>query len=146
MNRAAAVDTSVMVAALVSWHQMHRQAFRALEPLVRQDRLVLPVPAVIETYAVLTRLPSPHRLAPADAAELLSRSFATANLVGFPTRELWRFLRELVTLGIGGGTSYDAAILECARQGQAESILTFNRRDYERFDIRDIDIVVPGER
>lgn len=52
-----AADTSVVVAALVSWHERHRPARR---PLEREEvRLIGQV--ALETYAVLTRLRPPHR-------------------------------------------------------------------------------------
>ena len=66
---AVAVDSSVLVAALLGWHEHHVAAFRVLDAvLAADDDLVLPVHALIETYAVLTRLPAPHRLSPKAAA------------------------------------------------------------------------------
>ncbi len=35
----------------------------------------MPAPALVEAYAVLTRLPSPHRLSPADAWKLVKVNF-----------------------------------------------------------------------
>lgn len=40
------------------------------------EAMIAAGPALVETYAVLTRLPSPHRLAPADAHRLLQANFA----------------------------------------------------------------------
>ena len=40
--------------------------------------------ALVETYAVLTRLPAPHRLAPADAWTLIDTNFARASRVLSP--------------------------------------------------------------
>jgi predicted nucleic acid-binding protein len=66
-----AVDTSVVVAALLGWHEAHEPARRALERGLAAERIVMPAPALLEAYAVMTRLPSPHRIRPADAAALL---------------------------------------------------------------------------
>lgn len=69
-------DTGVMVAAVCGWHEHHRRAVRALEArLAGGDTLVVAASALIETYAVLTRLPPPHRLAPGDAGTLVHANF-----------------------------------------------------------------------
>jgi predicted nucleic acid-binding protein len=59
-----AVDSSVLIAALVAWHEHHEPAARNIRTLLQDRTLLLPQHAIIETYSVLTRLPSPHRIAP----------------------------------------------------------------------------------
>jgi predicted nucleic acid-binding protein len=66
-----AVDSSVLVAALLSWHEAHSPAFAALSAAVEEGELLLPSSSLIECYSVLTRLPAAHRLSPSDAAGLL---------------------------------------------------------------------------
>ena len=90
-----AVDTSVVIAALLAWHESHEPALDSMIA-ARHGGLVLPAPALTEAYSVMTRLPAPHRLAPADACELLSGSFERRarvvaltekdGVVGSPTR------------------------------------------------------------
>src|SRR3989304_5930435 len=59
-----AVDTSCMVAAVCSWHEHHDGAAAAIEDrLDAGERLAVPAHAPAESYAVLTRLPAPPRLA-----------------------------------------------------------------------------------
>jgi hypothetical protein len=71
-----ALDTSVMVAAVCAWHEHHGRAITAIERhLRRSDRLTVAAHAVAEAYAVLTRLPAPHRLATADAWRLVHTNF-----------------------------------------------------------------------
>ena len=59
-----AVDTSVIIAALLGWHEAHDPALRAL--ITASDTgggtLLIPAPALVEAYAVMTRLPAPHEL------------------------------------------------------------------------------------
>ena len=71
-----ALDTSCMVAAVCPWHEHHAAAAVEIERrLDRGERIATPAPALVEAYAVLTRLPQPHRLAPADAWAVLRGNF-----------------------------------------------------------------------
>ena len=141
-----AVDTSVVVAALLTWHERHMASRKALEAALAGDgELVLPEHVLGETYAVLTRLPSPHRIAPAVAYEMLEQSFGKcARVATLSGRDTWRLLREASRRGIAGGLFYDARILAAARKGKADRILTLDRRDFERLDTGDVRVVVPG--
>ena len=142
---ATAVDTSVIVAALLAWHESHEPALDSLVGAVEAG-LVVPAPALAEAYSVMTRLPAPHRLAPADAGALLSGSFERrASVVGLTEKESWRFLHEIANRGVAGGSTYDALILACARKARAERLLTLDRRDFLRLQCGEIEIVVPGE-
>src|SRR6184192_3362205 len=74
------LDTSCLVAAVCSWH-MHHEATAAeiSRRLSRGEEPVMAAPALVEAYAVLTRLPAPHRLLP----RMLSRySKPTLSLTG----------------------------------------------------------------
>lgn len=138
-----AVDTSVLVAALLAWHESHEPARDALLDAFR-DSLVVPAPALAEAYAVMTRLPAPHRISPADACELLSGSLEQrAKVVGLSEKETWRFLHGNAGLGVSGGSTYDALILACARKGGAKRVLTLDRRDFQRLATGEIEVVVP---
>ncbi|MCP3981238.1 MAG: type II toxin-antitoxin system VapC family toxin [bacterium] len=139
-----AVDTSVIVAALLAWHESHGPALDSLIDAF-DGVLVVPAPALAEAYSVMTRLPAPHRLAPADAYELLSGSFeARASVVSLTGKDSWRFLRETAGRGVAGGSTYDALILACARKARAKRVLTLDRRDFERLETGEIEIIVPG--
>lgn len=140
-----AVDTSVAVAALLSWHEAHERALSALEESVGPGRrLVLPAPALLEAYSVMTRLPAPHRLAPGRASEILVGSFESrAKLVALEGAETWSLVRSLASAGIGGGPVYDAQILACAVKAGARRLLTLDERDFSRLDPQGLEIVVP---
>ncbi len=138
-----AVDTSVLVAALLAWHESHEPARDALLDALR-GALVVPAPALAEAYSVMTRLPAPHRISPADACELLSGSLERrAKVVGLSEKETWRFLHRNASDGVAGGSTYDALILACARKGGAKRVLTLDRRDFLRLAIGEIEVVVP---
>ena len=128
-----AVDTSCMIATVCSWHERRESAARAVERRLRRgEQLTVAAHALVETYAVLTRLPSPHRLATSDAWALVEANFVeeSAVIALDATRQV-SLLRTLSAQGIGGGRSYDALIAECARRGNASALLTFNPRHFE---------------
>jgi len=130
-----ALDSSVIVAALLAWHEKHLPAARALEhALGSKNGVVIPSHALIESYAVMTRLPAPHRLAPADALQLLRDNFATMRLATFNSRSVWPVLQRLAAKDLAGGITYDAVILEAASEAGATELLTLNERDSMRLE------------
>ena len=122
-----------MVAAVCGWHERHAAAARALERrLASGDRMVVAAHAIVEAYAVLTRLPAPHRLAPADAWALLEANFVSdADVAALSGSAQTALLARLSRAGIGGGLTYDALIATSARHGKAAELLTFNRRHFD---------------
>lgn len=137
-----AADTNVIVAALLTWHEVHTRAAAALEETLEQGTLLLPQPTLIESFSVMTRLPSPHRLRPEVAYELLFKSFHDVRVAGLPAGKTWDLLEASVADGIAGGRIYDAVIATAAIEAGARELLTFNPRDFEPFADR-IAIRVP---
>ena len=67
-------DTTCLVAAVCGWHEHHTRTVAELDGRARSgDELVIASHSLVETYAVLTCLPSPHRLTPANTMTLSSR-------------------------------------------------------------------------
>lgn len=66
-----ALDTSVLVAAVQSWHTEHQRAVEALGNALVGESVVVPVHALFEAYPVLTRMPGSQRLSPDGAFSLL---------------------------------------------------------------------------
>lgn len=129
---AVALDTNVVIAALLVWHEHHERALRALNGVLGRRRVLLPIPVLIEAYSVMTRLPDRHRLQPADALALLEATFLeTCELVSLEGDEGWSLLRWLRDSAVQGGRVYDGQILACARKGGATEILTFNGRHFK---------------
>jgi predicted nucleic acid-binding protein len=122
-----------MVAAICTWHEHHAAAAAGIERrLDRGERMAIAAHALVETYAVLTRLPAPHRLAPADAWALVKANFVTrAAVVALTGSAHTSLLGRLAATGIGGGQAYDAVIAACARQAKVGALLTFNPRHFD---------------
>jgi predicted nucleic acid-binding protein len=130
---AFALDTSCMVAAVCTWHERHVAAAAAIESrLERGEQLAISASALVETYAVLTRLPAPHRLSPGDAWALIDANFVVrCRTVALTDAAYLTMLRSLAKQAVGGGRTYDAVIAECAREAEAAALLTFNRRHFD---------------
>lgn len=137
-----AADSSVLIAGLLSWHEFHDRAFHALGKLIAARLLLIPFPALVESYSVMTRLPSPHRLNPEIAYQLLQESFSDVQIAALSPRNAWMFLGEWVAASISGGRVYDAVIASAAIAARASELLTFNPRHFEAFSDR-IAIIVP---
>ena len=144
--RRVALDTSVVVAALVAVHDRHAVARRFVEDALRDGAgVVLPVPVLFEAYSVVTRMPSPWRL-PADVAErVLRETFAEcATVVALPSGDhAWTIMRDLAQAGLAGGIAHDAHVAACALRAGATEFATFNRRDFARLDLGGMTLIVP---
>ena len=71
-----AVDTSCIIASVCAWHEHHAPAAAEIEQrLMANETMVIAAHAAAEAYAVLTRLPPPHRLSPEDALALIEGNF-----------------------------------------------------------------------
>jgi predicted nucleic acid-binding protein len=99
-----AADTSVAVAAFASWHELHEPARAAL-----RDGVVLIAHCALETYSVLTRLPSPHRAPGRLVHEFLAAQFPDPHLVMRAGAQRG-ITGRLVEIGVEGGAVYDALV------------------------------------
>ena len=140
-----ALDTSVVLAALLGWHDDHHTARLAVDRGLVASRLIVPAPVLVEAYSVMTRLPAPHRISAADAAALLTDTFQGVPLVALDAKEIWALVSWLNEKKVTGGRAYDGHILACAKKGRASRLLTFNAKDFLAFDEGGIEIVRPGE-
>jgi len=70
--------------------------------------------ALVETYAVLTRLPGDARLAAADATLLIDENFMEPLLLS--TGGVRNAHRELASMGVVGGAVYDGLVALAARE------------------------------
>jgi len=135
---AVALDTSVVVAALLGAHEHHEAARRAVDAaLSGPGTAILPAPVLFEAYAVLTRLPAPWRLRADVAQRLLHDTFAGhATVVALRDEDgAWSTVRDLAHRGLVGGIAHDAHVVACARAADASTLTTLNGRDFARLDL-----------
>jgi len=121
-----AADASVLVPALLSSHEFH-------DPCHESAGLIDSAigHALIETYAVLTRLPQPYTVPPVQASTAL-RSYGT-NVLVLPGDELADAIDRFVIARASGGASYDALIAVTAKQHSA-TLLTRDERAAEVYE------------
>jgi predicted nucleic acid-binding protein len=127
-----AVDTSVVVAGFASWHDGHRSAAAVLE---RKPRI--PAHALVESFSVLTRLPSPHR-SPADIVEAFLKDAFRGVPLALPPAAVHSLLRAAVEARISGGAIYDALIGETSRHAGVTLVTRDTRaaKTYEALGVR----------
>ena len=138
-------DTSCIISAVCGWQEHHNRAGEEIERRLRRaETMLLAAPALIEAYAVLTRLPPPHRLSSQDALALLEANFmASGRIIALDGRSYRALLRQAPRDDIAGGRTYDAVIAACALKSKGTALLTFNASDFLPFSRRGLRIVVP---
>ena len=130
-------DTSCLVAAVCTWHEHHGRTHREIERRLGADEeLVLAAHSLVETYAVLTRLPAPYRLRAEDALSLIESNWKGTPTIHLTGDETWRALLGTRRLGVIGGQTYDALIASIALKAGASTLLTWNVRNFAAFSDR----------
>jgi predicted nucleic acid-binding protein len=123
-----AVDTSVIVPALLEWHEAHPGCRYLLEGAL------VPSHAILESYSVLTRMPGGvdrrlasevviARLAPLEIPLASSMAEATSRLVG---------------AGVSGGAVHDGIIALAAAAGGCH-LLTRDRQAARTYEALGVD-------
>jgi hypothetical protein len=107
-----------VIAALSSWHEQHEAAGAALDAVE-----ALPAHVLLESYSVLTRLPSGLAVAPELAARVIASRFGGPPLqLDAPGRA--QLVATLARSGVLGGAAYDGLVaLEAAAHDQTLATL-----------------------
>lgn len=127
-----AVDRSITIAAILADHDAHDTAEAALS----QSEITIAHVAT-ETYSVLTRIPSPHRLDARTAAAIvdarLPSAWVTLDIAAHAAAA-----SSLAQAGISGGATYDGLIALSAREHDLELLSRDHRaaRTYKALGIR----------
>lgn len=120
-------DTSVLIPALASWHPAHAECRK----VVMEDVTSLPAQVLVEAYSVLTRLPAPHRIAPAVAERAVtSLALPVVVLSGDQHRDL---IASLARASVSGGAVYDGIVAATSREHDLH-LLTRDRRARATYD------------
>ncbi|HEX6985868.1 MAG TPA: PIN domain-containing protein, partial [Planctomycetaceae bacterium] len=124
------LDTSVLVAAMVTGHPEHLRALPWLQRIkAGTDEGVVSAHSLAETYAILTTLPLRPPIRPAVARQLIERNIlADFEVVALSEADYRSLLGHLETVGIAGGATYDAVVLHAAAIGKVDRVVTLNTR------------------
>ena len=123
------LDASCLVPLLLAAHPKHERTLAATAECDRDSgELVLTGHALLECYSVLTRLPRPHGIAPAQAEELLRLNFATHRIVAMTRDTVWATLRHRVARGQWGPRVYDSVVALLTLEAGGTLLLSWNAR------------------
>lgn len=142
-------DTSCIIPFLCDWHPHHLRTQQEIEHrLADGETMVVAAHALTEAYSVLSRLPRPLRLTPAEALAVLRANFMANDVetVALSASGYHRLLQSAAEQEVAGGRIYDAVIVACALAAGAQTLLTFNDRDFRALAPAELKIVVPQER
>lgn len=128
-------DTSVLVAAIVTSHSRHSSAFQWMKRAkAREFDAIICSQTLAELYSVLTTMPLRPRISPFDAFRLMEESVQkNFSAVSLATSDYARILRSMGERNLSGGIIYDALLAGAAKKAQADSLLTLNPKDFQRF-------------
>lgn len=127
------VDSSIIIAALHANHPLHAAAAQWLNNAFDNHEVLVAHHSVLESYAVLTRLPGEFRLSPAEARTALESTLReNAAVAEFSARDIWWIVANIGEAPASGGAAYDAFIIEVLRSANAEAVATFNASDFRR--------------
>ncbi|MDA1311993.1 MAG: PIN domain-containing protein [Acidobacteria bacterium] len=129
MKNLIGLDTSCVVALLCGWHERHRDTVAALR-IIAPERVVICANVILESFAVLTRLPAPYRLAASQTEELLESNFREARIVSVVGPDCRLAMAAVARMASRGGKVYDAAIAHSTARAGAATILTWNVKDF----------------
>ena len=126
------LDSSCLIALLSDWHAQHRRTLISYSQwLARGAQSVIAVHAMLETFSVLTRLPTPYRSTPETAKTALEQTFSrTAIITGMGSEGIWSSMDMLCRLGLSGGRVYDVVIARCVAEAGATVLLTWNTKPF----------------
>jgi predicted nucleic acid-binding protein len=114
-------DTSLVVPALTSWHESHDLARAAISAVRR-----LPAQVVLESVAVLTRLPHGLAVSSGTAVAVIGEAFPEDPWV-LTSGEHRDLLDRVAASRLRGGQVYDALVGAAARRAGAV-LLSRDRR------------------
>jgi len=126
----AFLDTSVLVATFYVDHEHHRPSF---ELFLRFEKSTVSCSAhsLGEVYSCLTGMPGKDRVSGDEAMLFLANIREHLTLVALSAEEQFQAIEASASVVTGGGI-YDALISHCALKAKAETIYTWNTRDFKR--------------
>ena len=124
------LDTSVLIAVAHVQH-IHHESSRNLWNQCTARDTVVNAHTMAEVYNVLTSMPRGFRLSPRNASAAVDTFLERVTPVALTSEEYVAAIRASSALGIAGGSIYDALHVACARKVDAETIYTWNMRDFQ---------------
>ena len=139
----ALFDTSIIIAAVVESHSMHRRALPWLKKAkAKEFELIIASHTLAELYAVLSTLPVRPRIAPSIAWRLIYENIEiTAKIISLTPSEYCSTIKEISEMGLSGGIIYDALIARVALKAKVDKLLTLNFNHFEKVWTGDVSVL-----
>lgn len=126
------LDTSVLVATFHVEHPHHESSFDVFVRCKKYDACC-GMHSLAEVYGTLTGMRVASRRASGDQALLfVSNIRERLTLVGLDEHEYFQALEMSAASGLVGGAIYDALLGQCALKAAAETLYTWNTKDFLR--------------
>jgi predicted nucleic acid-binding protein len=124
-------DSSVLIPVFYRDHIHHEASLEAFETAQKKDSCCA-AHSLAEVYSTMTRLPGKYRLSGDQALLFLESIKERCTLIALSADDYVSAIEASVSLGIVGGTIYDALLAECALKADSETVLTWNLEDFRR--------------
>ena len=121
-------DTSVLVPAVVDQLKNHSVALEVLAKHTSgKSDGITSTHALAECYSVLTSLPLPRRVTPAEAQRLIEESIrGRLKVVDLVEADYCAAIEQLARSGLAGGIIYDALHAVAAQKAGCRRLYTYN--------------------
>jgi predicted nucleic acid-binding protein len=126
------LDTNVLIAACVADHEHHARALPIVQK-VHEGKVegFVSAHSILETHAILTRLPRVPRISSMQASMLIADNIVKYfSVVALTGKEYGELSLKLGQNNVIGAKAYDVLHLACAEKCGADRIYSFNVRDF----------------
>lgn len=127
----AFLDTSVLVATFYADHEHHAASIDLFLRFGKKNACC-GAHSMAEVYATLTGMPGKRRVSGDEALLFLGNIRERLTLVALDEHEYFQTVETAAATGISSGAIYDAVLGHCALKAKAESIYTWNTKDFLR--------------
>jgi predicted nucleic acid-binding protein len=127
----AFLDTSVLIATFYAHHQFYQPSI-TLFLRFKKKEVCCAAHSLAEVYSSLTGRRGMERVSGNEAMLFLGDIRERLTIVGLNDQEYLEVLAASAALGIAGGAIYDALLAHCALKAKAQSIYTWNTKDFVR--------------
>ncbi len=124
-------DTSVLVAAFHGDHEHHEPSLNAFLKYPKREAAAS-AHSLAEVFSTLTALPGKHRVGPDQAMLFLQTMRQRLTLVTLSEDDYYKAIDAASARAIAGGAIYDALLAHCALKIKAQTLYTWNVRDFQR--------------
>jgi len=124
-------DTSVLIATFYVHHQFHQPSIDLIVRFKKSDACCV-AHSLAEIYSSLTGRTGRERVSGAEAMLFLGDVIERLTVVSLGRQEYFKVLKVSSALGIAGGAIYDALLAHCALKAKAQTIYTWNTKDFLR--------------